>query len=227
MAGSVIRALVAGSKNITEIAATLGMEKNGNFSEALEQLEEAGLVSADEGKNPATGKDAHGSYYRLCDNYARFYLKYVEPVKKAVDHGDFVLGSLDALEGWESVKGLAFENLVVNNSRVIIEHLGMGTAHVVSAVPYRRPGAKDGKRSGVQVDLLVQTRRSICLVEVKRQREIGREVIDEMDAKVKLVPHPENVSVRTALVYEGNLAPIVEADGYFDAIVPFRNILGV
>ena len=35
------------------------------------------------------------------------------------------------------------------------------------------------------------------------------------------------MSVRTALVYEGNLAPVVEADGYFDAIVPFRQLLGL
>ncbi len=32
---------------------------------------------------------------------------------------------------------------------------------------------------------------------------------------------------RTALVYEGHLAPIVEADGYFDAIIPFRRLLGI
>ena len=35
------------------------------------------------------------------------------------------------------------------------------------------------------------------------------------------------MSVRTALIYEGHLAPIVEADGYFDAIIPFRTLLGI
>ena len=34
-------------------------------------------------------------------------------------------------------------------------------------------------------------------------------------------------SVRTAIVYEGNLAPIVEAEGYFDAVIPFRTLLGL
>ena len=43
-----------------------------------------------------------------------------------------------------------------------------------------------------------------------------------MDVKSK-----SPISVRTALVYDGNLAPIVEADGYFDAIIPFRCLLGV
>ena len=41
-----------------------------------------------------------------------------------------------------------------------------------------------------------------------------------MAAKVAAPPRRRGVSIRTALVYEGHLAPIVEADGYFDAIVP-------
>ncbi len=38
---------------------------------------------------------------------------------------------------------------------------------------------------------------------------------------------PRGFSVRTALVYDGNLAPSVEADGYFNAIVPFSRLLGL
>ena len=77
------------------------------------------------------------------------------------------------------------------------------------------------------MDLLLQTRRAVYLIEVKRKREIGREVIREMEEKVRLLPKRSGVSLRTALVYEGNLAPIVEADGYFDAIIPFRRLLGL
>ena len=52
----------------------------------------------------------------------------------------------------------------------------------MSAAPYRRKGTngKNGRR-GCQVDLLIQTRRALCFVEVKRQGEIGREVIDQVD----------------------------------------------
>ena len=121
--------------------------------------------------------------------------------------------------------GLTFENLVVNNLRDLIGPLHLERFLITSAAPWRRGKTKDAK--GVQVDLLIQTRRSICVVEVKRQREIGREVIDEVAAKVEKVPRRAGVSVRTALVYEGRLAPIVEADGYFDAIVPFSRLLGL
>ena len=66
-----------------------------------------------------------------------------------------------------------------------------------------------------------------CVVEIKRRREIGREVIDEVAEKVRRIPHRDGISVRTALVYDGHLAPIVEADGYFDAVIPFRRLLGI
>jgi hypothetical protein len=121
--------------------------------------------------------------------------------------------------------GLAFENLVVNNLRELVVPLGFGSALLTSAAPYRRAASRGGARDGVQVDLLVQARRAICIVEIKRQREIGREVIDEVAEKVRRVPHRDGISVRTALIYEGHLAPIVEADGYFDAVIPFSRLL--
>lgn len=223
---TVMRSLVDGAHSVTEIAKSLGLEKGGRISEALSQLEEAGIVASDSGKNPESGKDARMVKYRLRDNYSRFYLRYIEPEKTAIDKGTFALGSLDSLDGWDSVMGLAFENLVVNNVRDLMVPLGLGTAHVTSAAPYSRVGSRNGKR-GVQADLLVQTHRSMCVVEVKRQREIGRDVIDEVEEKVRRIPHRDGISVRTALVYEGHLAPIVEADGYFDAVIPFRALLGI
>ncbi len=48
-----------------------------------------------------------------------------------------------------------------------------------------------------------------------------------MDARVKAIRRPDGVSIRTALVYDGNLSPVVAADGYFDAIVPFKKLLGL
>ncbi|MBR4222959.1 MAG: hypothetical protein IKR81_17490, partial [Victivallales bacterium] len=142
------------------------------------------------------------------------------------DAGTFDLVTLEALEGIDTVMGLAFENLVINNYRELIPALNLKGTIITSASPYRR-NATSGKRGrkGCQIDLLIQTRRSICIVEIKRRKEIGREVIDEVDAKVNVLSRPDGVSIRTALVYDGHLSPIVTADGYFDAIVPFSNLL--
>ena len=63
------------------------------------------------------------------------------------------------------------------------------------------------------------------VVEVKRCKEIGREVICEVEEKVESLEVARGLSVRTALVYDGALSPVVEADRYFDFILPFKKLL--
>ena len=53
------------------------------------------------------------------------------------------------------------------------------------------------------------------------------EIVQEMESRVAKIPRRRGCSIRTALVYEGHLAPIVEAEGYFDAVVPFGAVLGL
>ena len=141
---------------------------------------------------------------------------------------EFAFASLDELDGIETVLGFAFENLVVNNYRELIPHLHLDGVLVTSAGPFRRKPAKGIRgKPGCQIDLLIQTRRTIYVVEVKRMREIGRDIISEVDKKVRAIRRPAGVSARTALVYDGHLSPVAAADGYFDAIIPFRMLLGI
>ena len=65
------------------------------------------------------------------------------------------------------------------------------------------------------------------MVEIKRRKHIGREVVSEMVEKCSRISRPAGVSLKTALVYDGELSPSVEADGFFDAVVPARVLLGV
>ena len=134
---------------------------------------------------------------------------------------------MEQFTGWESIMGLQFENLVINNYRDILPFLHLDKTLLLSASPYRRIPSAKSRKKGVQIDLLLQTRLSVCLVEIKRQIQIGREVIDEMREKVRRFSPPRGVSVRTALIYDGELVPSVEADGYFDALVPVRRLLGI
>ncbi len=219
----ILRALAGAPKNVSEISEAIGKKKNGHLSSALEELSEAGFIVADSGTNPQTGSASNALRYRLRDNYARFYLRYIEPVFNVIDKGSFAFTSLGQLGGWQTVEGLAFENLVVNNFREILAPLGLERSLLLSAAPFRKDSRSGGR--GVQVDLMLQTALGIYFVEIKRQAEIGREVIDEMIEKVKRVRVPRNKAVKTALIYSGHLAPIVEAQGYFNAVVDIRDIL--
>ena len=67
----------------------------------------------------------------------------------------------------------------------------------------------------------------LYFVEVKRCADIGPSIVSEVDAKVRRVSRPGGVSARSALVYDGELDPAVEYAGYFDAVVPFRKLLGL
>ena len=224
----VLGTFVDGSRTATEVAEALGIGKGGDVTTVLENLVEAGFL-AEAGKiNPETGRPLRQRRFRLRDNYARFYLKCIEPHKGIIDDGAYTITSLRELEGWDSVMGLAFENLVANNYRHLLPHLHLEGLAITSAGPYLRRAAKGPRgRKGCQIDLLIQTRRAICIVEAKRKKEIGRDIIDEVDRKVRAIGHPAGTSVRTALVYDGELSPVAATDGYFDAIVPFSRLLGM
>lgn len=224
----VLRLLVDGTKTTTELAKAMGVEKGGRISEALRQLEEAGFVSADVGRNPETGVVSRECRHRLKDNYCRFYLKYIEPVKKTIDDGLFSFTGMDQFEGWRTILGLQFENLVLNNYRELLRPLHLDRVMIESAAPYRKAASRKTGGRGLQVDLLLQAKMSYCLVEIKKWRtKIGHEVIDEVREKVRRLKHPSEISVRTALVYAGELTRSVEADGYFDAIVSASDLLGL
>jgi len=226
LSGKIVRALVERPLSVSETAEAVGAEKGGKIGEALEQLVEAGLVAYDVGNNPETGKCLREVKYRLKDNYARFYLRYIEPKKAIVDAGAYRFVSLDALDGWDTIMGLQFENLVVNHYPALIDPLHLGNSLIESAAPYSRSRKGDGE-DGLQIDLLLQTKHSNYVVEIKRRREIGREIIAEVERKLKKLSMPRGKSARPVLVYDGHLAPIVEADGYFDSIVSFRSLMGL
>ena len=220
-----LRALSAGPRTCSELADALGVERGGSISENLSVLELSGFVSKDAGLNPRTGRPSRQDRYRIRDNYTRFYLRYVEPHEEAIRKGQFAFASLEGLPGWDSVLGLQFESLVLNHVLSLAPFLHLGGVPILSAAPFRLPGTKTEK--GCQIDLLLQTRRSACVVEIKRRREIGEEVEAEVARKVARLPVAPGTSVRTALVYDGHLAPVVRGNGYFDAIVSSRDLLGL
>ena len=223
-----LRTFVDGPKSATEVAKALKIEKGGDVSAVLDGLVEAGFLALGTRVNPETGLPIRERRYRLRDNYTRFYLKCVESNKDAIDEGSFAFASLDSLDEYDAVMGLAFENLVVNNWRRILPALHMEEALVTSAGPYFRHASKSPRgKPGVQIDLLVQTKRTFCVVEIKRKREIGKDVVEEVDRKIRALGRPAGVSAKAVLVYDGHLSPSVSAEAYFDAIVSFRDLLGL
>jgi hypothetical protein len=221
---TILRLVAETPRSVKGIAAALGGPSNGHISDALADLVEAGFLSADEGRNPATGRDVREVRYRVRDNYVRFYLKFIEPRRKAVEGGSLRLSSPERIPGWDAVMGLQFETLVRNNLRSLLPFIGMDGTLLVSAAPYVVRGTKKGE--GAQIDLLLQTAKSACLVEIRRQALVPASFEDDMRRKVAALRLPRGISVRTALVHDGDVAPELAENRYIDYLVPVERLFG-
>lgn len=221
--GAVLKELSEASLSVAEIAKAMRKTPNGKLSKVLKDLEYAGFVAKDSGLNPRTGEPMRMERYRIRDNYTRFYLRYVHPRRQAIAKGLFKFSSLEQLKGWDTMLGLQFENMVLNHVEDLLPRLGLERSLVLSASPYLCPAGKGGR--GCQIDLLILTERTALVVEIKRRREIGHGVVDEVKAKVDALHAPRGLSVRTALVYDGDLSPAVEAGRYFDFVIDAKTLL--
>ena len=220
----IVELLADGPRSAKEIATRLGYGRNGHLTAALSELKEAGFVTSDEGLNPATQKSVREVRYRIRDNYVRFYLKCIAPRAAAIARGLFRFRSLEQLPGWETLVGFQFESLVANNLQTLVPLIGLGDVLVTSAAPYACLGRQRG--SGVQVDLLLQTRKSVCVVEIKRRKRIDENVETQVQEKIARLALPREISVRKALVYDGELHPQIRENGYFDFLISADRLLG-
>ena len=218
----ILRIVAERPRSVKEIAAALGVVSNGHISDDLTDLAEAGFVSADEGVNPSTGRSVREVHYRIRDNYVRFYLQYIAPRRKAVEDGSLRGLSPERLPGWETTMGLQFETLVRNNLRHLLKYVGMDGSLLVSAAPYTVRGTKRGE--GAQIDLLLQTAKSVCIVEIRRQELVPESFEDEMRRKIAALHLPKTVSCRTALVFDGDIAPGLAENRFIDFLVPAERL---
>lgn len=221
--GRILRALAGGGLNGAQIAEAVGVGRGGTITSELAELELAGFVAKDAGLNPETGARTRTGWYRLADNYTRFYLQYIEPRAEEIAGRKYKFATLESLPRWSSVMGLQFENLVAGNFDRLQELLGLRGVEILSAAPWRKLGT--GKGGGCQIDLLVQTPRSVWVIEAKRRVRIGEEVVEEVREKLARIRFKGRKSIRTALVYCGELAPTVRGSGFFDFLIPAEELL--
>jgi AAA+ ATPase superfamily predicted ATPase len=223
--------LVDGAKGVDEISQQIGRERGGSLSQALLELASAGFLTKDVspklsgGIAKSKGSPSRQLRYRLSDNYLRFYLKYVEPHRDQIIKGRFKSTALEQLDQWDSIMGLQFENLVMENLGAVFEQLRIPHHTVRYAGPYRQ--SKTQRQQGCQIDLLIQTKRSIYLCEIKFKCQINKSVIQEVDRKIVALKLPKNQSIRTVLIYDGQLAPSIEEDQAFDFHIPASELIAI
>ena len=107
--------------------------------------------------------------------------------------------------------------VAVGHVAELLPHIGLDRTLVESAAPYIRRGKRG---EGFQIDLLIQAKRTAIVVEVKRCRKIPYAVVGEVQEKIRRLKVRPALSVRTVLVYDGELDMRIEADHAFDFLIP-------
>lgn len=219
-----LQGLACQSRSASQLAQDLQHDNNGYLCKALQELETAGFIRHENGLNPQTGMPLRENIYRLIDNYTRFYLRCLAPHKEQIKNATFVYAGLTMLPGWETILGLQFETMILNNLRSLLPLIGLDKTLILSAAPYYHKAGKTSR--GCQIDLLIQTKSSLYVIEIKRQARISASVAKDVEAKIEALPHQKNKSIRTVLIYDGELAPTVHYDNFFDYLIPVDRLLG-
>ncbi len=119
--------------------------------------------------------------------------------------------------------GLQFENLVLNNLNAIQRILNISPTSVLSITPYFQH--KTQRKEACQVDLLIQTRHTLYVCEIKFRKHISLSVIDEIKEKICKLKIPKTLSGRPVLIYEGELSTNIESENFFSHLIPFEDLL--
>ena len=219
----IVRALVHGARSLTEICENAGHERSGVISKYLKDLEASGFIRYE----PVylAGRQGPGRLhkYRLSDNYLRFYLKYIEPLKTKVSQGLYEMQPLESFLGWDVIVGLQFENMVLNNLDELCRALGVESQAIVSASPYFQNDTL--RREACQVDLQIVTEHAVYICEIKFRRKIRGEVVEEVQEKIRKLKLPRHYTVRPVLIFMGELQLTAGERDYFDALLPFSGLV--
>lgn len=203
----------------------LKMEKQGVVSDYLNDLEQAGFVRRSYTWNLKTGESGKQSCFSISDNYLRFYLKYILPNQAKIEKGDFDDMAVEALPAWNSIMGLQFENLVINNRKSLLEALNISPSSVINDGPYIQ--FANQQQEGCQVDYLIEDKfRSLIIIEIKFSLSpVQLAVVEEVKQKIKKLKGVSNVSYRPVLIHVNGVDDTVVSSGFFAHIINFSNLL--
>lgn len=221
----ILTSLKDGMKTLAEIRKSIDFSHSGTLSYLMEHLVTAGFVQKQNLWSFKTAKPLKQSLYRICDPYMRFYLKLIEPQRNKIDLGSFQNIQVSQLPGFEAHIGLQFEQLLLQNRRLLLEAMGINPGDIVIDGPFRQ--SKTSIKSGCQVDYLVQTvTRNLFICEFKfKRRELGIDVINQVQDKIRALKIPRGFAAIPVLFHIGGVSSSLATSEYFYRIIDITDFL--
>lgn len=213
------------SATLDDIYEFLKVEKQGVISSYLSDLEHAGFIRRSYTWNFKTGITGKRRCFSISDNYLRFYLKYIAPNMIKIEKGDYDDVAVESLPAWNSIMGLQFENLVINNRKALLNVLRISPSSIINDGPYIQ--FANQAQEGCQVDYLIEDKfRTLIVIEVKFSiAPVQLAVVDEVKQKLEKLRGLENVSYRPVLIHVNGVDDSVVNSGFFAQIVNFSEFL--
>lgn len=224
---NIVKTLANSPLSLDEICKQLHLEKSGSLSRYLDNLVLAGFVHEDCTWNLFTKAESRLKKFRLRDNYIRFYLRHIEPNKDKITKDIFETKSFMYLPGWESVMGLQFENLVINNWKGLCKELRIDLMDVTNVGPFFQRATN--RQKGCQIDLMIQTRHNTLYVcEIKFSvSEVKSSVINEMEKRIGSLSIPKGFSIRPVLIHVNGVSQAVKESEIFNDIIDFSQFFHI
>jgi len=221
----ILNSLKEGTKTLLEIRQNIDFAHSGTLSQLMDNLITAGFVRKQSLWSFKTIKTLKQSLYQLSDPYMRFYLKVIEPLRNKIELATFTDTPLSSLPSLDAHIGLQLEYLLLQNRSLLIQSIGISPIDIVCDGPYRQSQSLNAR--GCQIDYLVQTfTKNLFVCEFKfKRREIGIEVIDEMQEKINSLKIPKGYAAVPILFHIGGVSPSVETNNYFYRIVDITEFL--
>ena len=208
-----------------ELSKKLNKALNGRISDWIHILEISGFLAKDNYFKP-DGEMSASYHLRIKDNYIRFYLKYILPIKSKIEKNSVVLTSLSQLKNFESVMGYQFENLILMNRELIYPKLDLKNNQIISAAPYVQK-KNTTNQFGCQIDLLIHTNLDVFYVcEMKCKKVIDRSITKEVQKKIESLKLPKGSAKKPVLIYCGEIpyADKEDIENYFLKIIHYDDL---
>ncbi len=211
-----------------DILKFLKLSSGGGLSDILLDLELCGFINKYSPYN--LGQDSLLARYCINDPYLQFYFKFIKPISRQIDNGDYNHNPAAALltDSYYKWLGYAFERMCRNNHRLFAKILGFDSIAYKAGVFFNR--TTNVEIPGYQIDLLYdRSDKLYTICEIKYlQAKVDSKIIAEFEKKLSLFPNPQNRTIQKVLITaEGGADENLIKRNYFDRIITLKDIFAL
>jgi hypothetical protein len=207
-----------------EISKSLKLKSGGGLTDLLQDLEVCGFIEKYTPFNLASNSLL--ARYCITDAYLQFYFKFIHPLEKHINNGDYDLDPLQAINmaTYQKWLGFTFERFCRKYHRVFARILGFSAVKYQVGTFFSRK--TNTENPGFQIDLLFDREdHVITLCEIKyTQTSISSKVVDEFAKKLELFPNEKNKTIQRVLITNMGADSALLHRAYFDYIIKLEDI---